>query len=71
MKVDDFVKLTKSPRADIPAPQYCRVVTVIGQDIVVYCFSLKAYAEILTFLRRGEYERKEKTEYSEKQEEKP
>lgn len=51
-----YVKITKPPREDIPAPQYCKVLQDLNGDIVTNCYSTKAKAIILTLVRSGFYE---------------
>ena len=49
----DYVKLTESPRADIPAPQYCKVVVAIETGIVANCYSTNLNTLCPTYLHRG------------------
>lgn len=51
-----YVKIIKSPREDIPAPQYCKVIQDLNGDVVANCYSTKAKQIILTLVKTGFYE---------------
>lgn len=49
-----FIKLIRTPRADIPCPQYCKVLQELDTGIVAMCYNQKMNDIALTFLVKHE-----------------